>query len=96
MPQSTRVATISQSDLEIHLKKNLEITSGIVDQINQLPTSEPWVILRYNRNSGKWQNAQTFSSFEDADEQFVTLAQNNGVANASRLAVGRNSRLVTD
>jgi hypothetical protein len=86
MTSSTRVARLGT--LEIHLKKSVEVTREVADQIPQLPTDDPWVILRYNPNSGKWQNAQTFESFQEADEKFVTLAQNNGAENASRLKAG--------
>lgn len=86
MAESTRVARLGA--LEVHLKKSVEITQPIVDEVNQLPTDAPWVVLRYNPNSGKWQNAQTYESFEAADEAFATQTQNNGYEGARRLGVG--------
>lgn len=84
--KSTRIGTTGS--VEIHLKKNIEVSRSVAEQVPQLPTSDDWVLLRYNPNSGKWMNAKTFNSFQEADKEFVKMCKNNGVGNANKMTVG--------
>lgn len=86
MTESTRVARVGAT--EVHLKKSVEVTREVVDDVPQLPTSSPWVVLRYNTSAGKWQNAQTYDTFEDADTAFVNQTKNAGRGAAERLGIG--------
>jgi len=87
--KSTRIA--EGKALEIHLKKNVEVTPEMCDHIPQLPTSDPFVVVTYNKNSGKWTNAKTFDNFREADEHFTERSKGEGY-DAGRLKMGKPER----
>lgn len=86
MPESTRVGTVG--NLEVHLKKQIEITREMVNEIPTLPDTDPWYVATKNTNTGEWTFEQSFDSFADAQDRFVTVCQNEGIDDAGTLQVG--------
>ncbi|MFB6215378.1 MAG: hypothetical protein ABEJ72_00170 [Candidatus Aenigmatarchaeota archaeon] len=89
MPSSTRVGYVG--NLEIHLKKRIEITSEIANSISTLPSQEPWYVVTKNTNTNEWLFENSFDSFESADEKFVTICENEGLSKAKRLHIDGES-----
>jgi hypothetical protein len=91
MTGSTRVAKPgANNSVEVHLKRREQISRDVVDSIARLPSPETWFILTYNTQTGLWQMVDSFNRFDDADNIFVQITQNNGI-NADRLEIGKDS-----
>lgn len=84
--ESTRIAFAQGK--EVHLKKNEEVSKAIASDVAELPTSENWVVLDFDITIMEWTNAEIFSTFVPADEEFVDRAISGGLNNAARLNTG--------
>lgn len=90
MPEeSTRVGKLGT--LEVHLKKGVELTSKVLDEINDLDHTHSWYVVKYNPNADIWVSGEGFDNFNDADQEFKDVCIDEGLSNADRLLPNSNA-----